>query len=168
MEQLYEKGYELLLLLWAIAWEMVWGRCMGQVYGVVCMGQYVWAYTWSMYNTSNNTNIYMWALIIHLPKKKKKKLVVGPWISKNAHLPFCKARYSKSSFIWRILLGSQPIRDQGTEALISDFCLIFSSPSGTPNLRTTSQAGRSETAHRPKFKYTPPTDAMMATLLTPY
>lgn len=44
---------------------------------------------------------------------------------------------------------------------------IFLSPS-TPIFLTTSQAGRRATAQRPKFKYVPPTDAMIATLLTPY
>ena len=55
-----------------------------------------------------------------------------------------------------------------TSADPSSLLLLSVSTSYVPIFPTTNQAGISDTVHRPKFKYTPPTDAMTATLLTPY
>lgn len=44
----------------------------------------------------------------------------------------------------------------------------FLSPNPCPIWRTTSHPGSSETAQSPKFRYTPPTSAMIGMLFKPY
>lgn len=44
----------------------------------------------------------------------------------------------------------------------------FLSPKPYPIWRTTSHPGNNETAQSPKFRYTPPTSAMIGTLFKPY